>query len=264
VRSAVETAVTAGGIEMTARRVVGVLAVVLTQAVVKVAPANALPDCNTTFHLVLGAKATLNPTSGINGTASAIHIPSSVTLNSQPQSASDIVLFGSDNDTFVQFGWYVGYNSTGLPFTSTPKLFFGQGNSVSETTTPINVSVAPGSLHTFSMRRSETVASPNYKKVVAFLDGVAVFVSGAQHNFTSNSSRVVAETNYLCAEMTLDASEDVGPPYRTLRYHTESGGYLYWVEHWNTGTPPSPFGACWVNGRFNSEGATAFIYGPTC
>jgi hypothetical protein len=38
--------------------------------------------------------------------------------------------------------------------------------------------------------------------------------------------------------MTLDASEDVGPPYRTLRYHTESAGYLY----------------C----------ATSFIYGPTC
>lgn len=239
-------------------------AVLAHTLLVDVEAANALPNCNNATHLVLGAKATQSATPGVNGTASAIHIPSSVTLNNQPQSAADIVLFGSDDDTFVQFGWYVGYNTTGLPPTSTPKLFFGQGNSAGETTTQINVSVTPGTLHTFSMRRSETFTSPNYKKVVAFLDGVAVFVSGSQHNFVSNSSRVVAETNYLCAEMTLDATEDAGPPYRTLRYHTETSGYAYWGEHWNTGVPPSPYGNCWVNGRFNNEGATAFIYGPTC
>lgn len=226
-------------------------------------PAFALPNCASQAHLVLGADAAYGSSAGVNGVAGSLHIPSSVTLNGQPTSAADIVLIGSDNNHFVQFGWYVG-SAAGLPTTSTPRLFFGQGTfSGGETLTAVNVAVSPGSLHTFSLRRNETLTSPNYRKVYAFLDGIQVFIGGV-HDYSANLPRVVGETNYLCAEMTMDASEDVGPPFRTLRFHTQASGYQYWLQHVNTGTPPSPYTNCWVNSRFNNEAATAFVYGPTC
>jgi hypothetical protein len=97
----------------------------------------------------------------------------------------------------------------------------------------------------------------------AFLDGVQIFVGGV-HDYSSNKPRIVAETNFMCAEMTLDASENAGPPYRTLRFHTQTGGYQYWLQHLNYGQAPYPYGGCWLNTRFNDETATAFVYGPLC
>ena len=232
-------------------------------AFVDVGSAAALPDCANRTHLVLGADAASAPGAGVNGVSGAIHIPSSVNLNGQATSGADIVLYGSDMSHFVQFGWYVGYAGA-LPYASTPRVFFGQGSNYSETLTAVAAPLTPGTLRRFEMRRNEIVTSPQYKKIYAFLDGVQVFISGLRHDYTASLPRVVAETNWLCAEMTLDATEDAGPPYRTLQYHTLTGGYRYWLNNVAVGTAPAAYPGCWVNTRFNDEVATAFVYGPIC
>jgi hypothetical protein len=120
---------------------------------------------------------------------------------------------------FVQYGWYEGA-ATGLPYSSVPRVFFGESNPAGgERLTPGPV-LAAGSTHNF---RILWTSSGGYHM---FLDGAYTVSNALGKTARLNLPFVDGETDVLCTEMDAVAHRNPYPPNPTL--------------YWATGTIASP------------------------
>jgi hypothetical protein len=229
------------------------------------APAHAV-SCTTNTHVVIGADgASAQTNTGVNGAAGTVYIPyySPSFLNGQRTSGASVV--AATATQFWQLGWYVGdVADEGLPFTQTPRLFFGEGrfDTHEESLVPLDW-VGEGSFPTLSLRRNETTTSPDYRKFYAFVNGTLKRVSTTT---TSNwvTPRFTGETNFECAYMDGYAASSSGG--KSLMGHRQSTGYSFWQEHHyknNIQALGRSDWDCWTNVLVNGYAATVSAYGPS-
>lgn len=225
--------------------------------------ADAAYSCANRRHNGVGADGARRSTNtNVNGVAGTFYVPAYTDANlyGQQASAADIALIIEDSVThFFQIGWYVGI-ATGLPYTSTPRFFAGEGIGATgqETLTFISTPVPGGSWHSFKLVQDEATTSPTFRKYVGYIDGVRVWTS-TMITTIEGTPRALGETNWDCADMYAHASTPSGGP--TLQAHHANGTWSNWQEHLNVSFgEPAMTPGCWINDRVNGYTPTLFAY----
>lgn len=90
-----------------------------------------------------------NVTSEGRGVSGIFRIPGYIEANPQMVSGADVYLIEYGGSDFVQVGWYVGQASQ-LPYTATPRVFFGEAFLDGELLRP-GAASAWGSYHVFKL-----------------------------------------------------------------------------------------------------------------
>ncbi len=187
-----------------------------------------------------------NGVSNAQGVRSTVILPPSGAItgltSSRGPSAADVYLRnGSD---FVQLGWRVG-TSTGLPYTTTPRVFFGEyyyGQPNNEVLHD-GASLAWGSSHGFEIRFGSTSGSYNF-----YVDGAYVGTTARSH-FSTAVPAFNGEVNFACVRMEAKAAQ-TGAPTRALQYLTFGSSGSVW-SYFSDLRVVQPSG----NGMFFSTGA---------
>lgn len=156
---------------------------------------------------------------------------------------------------FVQLGW-LAYSRTDV------RAFAGISNpNGGENLYDLGPLVA-GASYVFSLRRDERSSSPTYRQYYAFINGVQKMIF-PYDSPASMVPRVLMETTNACTQANAIAYTTTPPPYRTLQYHRESTGYVYWVANISREFQlPGNYEFCWTEQLYNGEVATERAEGP--
>jgi hypothetical protein len=175
----------------------------------------------------------------VNGEQGNFYAAYSLRNISIAASISDIYIIDQAGD-FFQFGWYEG-SATGLPYTSTPRVFIGEFHA--------------GSTNNEVLARNENAGDPsNYERYFAYVDGALVKESLYSHDTGRIGS--TGEVDFNCIGMLNDWAQ-TSTPYPTLQYHRISTGSWYaWAQQYDSTNDPN----CYAASRVGGASGTTYDY----
>lgn len=132
----------------------------------------------------------------------------------------DIGLVNYSSGEFVQYGWYVG-SATGLPYTSTPRVFFGESVSGGGEVLTAGPNLFWRTSYTFRILKT---TAGGYRMS---LGGVYQLSNSYTHG-SLPTPQMTGETDFLCTRMDALAIRDPTPPVTTLYYATGSPASPTW------------------------------------
>lgn len=224
-------------------------------------PALAAYDCANRVHNGVGADgASTTTNTNINGIAGTVYVPqyTSANLYGQYTTAGNLAMLIEDSaGHFFQIGWYVG-SATGLPYTSTPRYFAGEGTYHGETLYQTSRSVSGGTWHAFRLVQDENPLSASFRHYRGYVDGVLVWTS-AMSTTIEGTPRFLGETNFDCADMYAHASTSSGGP--TLQGHHAMSTWSTWQQRLEARFgEPARTRECWASDRINGHTATVLAH----
>lgn len=130
-------------------------------------------------------------------------------------SGADVYLQGSGG--YVQAGWYVGSINGSLPYTATPRMWWGDGDSTDEV---LHAGIGLSWDTYYQFQVSKFTGSNEY----------AVYIQNSYKGSTRSRTSLgrpgfIGEVNFLCTRMEARAFH-ASDPRRTLMYRY--GGWSYW------------------------------------